>query len=128
MATVTPANSARRCVGLALSDGEERRSRANASDAVISVEAPELAIVSVALWDAVKARQAGLDEETSAKKKTTPSADAPLPFWSKQRPRYLFSGLMRCGVCGGGFSKISAAHFGCSTSRNKGETVCGNSR
>ena len=33
---------------------------------------------------------------------------------------------MRCGVCGGGFSKISEAHFGCSTARNKGETVCGN--
>jgi hypothetical protein len=33
---------------------------------------------------------------------------------------------MRCGICGGGFSKISAAHFGCSTARNKGETVCGN--
>jgi hypothetical protein len=30
------------------------------------------------------------------------------------------------GVCGGGFSKISEAHFGCSTARNKGETVCGN--
>ena len=37
--------------------------------------------------------------------------DAPLPFWSKRRPRYLFSGLMRCGVCGGGFSKISAGAF-----------------
>ena len=69
----------------------KRRSRANASDAVISVEAPELAIVSVELWDAVKARQAGLDEKTSAKKKTNPSADAPLPFWSKQRPRYMQS-------------------------------------
>ena len=33
---------------------------------------------------------------------------------------------MRCGVCDGGFSKISEAHFGCSTARNKGETVCGN--
>ena len=51
---------------------------------------------------------------------------APAPFWSKQRPRYLFSGLMCCGVCGGGFSKISAAHFGCSTARNKGESVCAN--
>jgi len=49
-----------------------------------------------------------------------------LPFWSKRRPRYLFSGLMCCGVCGGGFSKISEAHFGCSTARNKGETVCAN--
>ena len=33
---------------------------------------------------------------------------------------------MRCGVCGGGFSKISAAHFGCSTARNKGLTLCSN--
>ena len=47
-------------------------------------------------------------------------------IWSKQRPRYLFSGLMRCGVCGAGFSKISATHFGCSGARNKGDTVCGN--
>jgi site-specific DNA recombinase len=105
----------------------KRRSRANASDAVISVEAPELAIVSRELWDAVKARQAGLDERVAAKKQSAPpSTEAPIPFWSKRRPRYLFSGLMRCGVCGGGFSKISEAHFGCSTARNKGEAVCGN--
>ncbi len=35
---------------------------------------------------------------------------------------------MRCGVCGGGFSKVSAAHFGCSTARNKGPTACSNVR
>ncbi len=29
-------------------------------------------------------------------------------------------------MCGGGYSKISAAHFGCSTARKKGETVCTN--
>ena len=102
-----------------------RRSRANASGAVIGVETPELAIVPCELWDAAKVRQAGL-ENVGAKKRASDSGDAPLPFWSKQRPRYVFSGLMRCDVCGGGFSKISAAHFGCSTARNKGEAVCGN--
>jgi ATP-dependent DNA ligase len=35
---------------------------------------------------------------------------------------------MRCGVCGGGFSKISQQHFGCSTARNKGPTACTNLR
>jgi site-specific DNA recombinase len=104
----------------------KRRSRANGKDAVVAVEAPDLAILSRELWDAVKARQAGLDERAAAKKRPIESTDAPLPFWSKRRPRYLFSGLMRCGVCSGGFSKISKAHFGCSTARNKGETVCGN--
>ena len=39
----------------------KRRSRANAAEAVVAVEAPELAIVLPELWDAVKARQAGLD-------------------------------------------------------------------
>ena len=104
----------------------KRRSRPNADDAVIAIEAPELAIVPRELWDAVKARQAGLDEKTAAKKEANPSADAPIPFWSKRRPRYLFSGLMCCSVCGGGFSKISEAHFGCSTARNKGGTACAN--
>jgi hypothetical protein len=104
----------------------KRRSRANAKDALVAVEAPELAIVTRELWDAVKARQAGLDRTAAAKERTKAATDQPVALWSKRRPRYLFSGLMRCGVCGGGFSKISEAHFGCSTARNKGETVCRN--
>jgi hypothetical protein len=37
-----------------------------------------------------------------------------------RRPNYLLSGLLKCGICGGGFSKISEFHYGCSTARNKG--------
>jgi hypothetical protein len=37
-----------------------------------------------------------------------------------RRPSYLLSGLLKCGICGGGFSKISQSHYGCSTARNKG--------
>jgi site-specific DNA recombinase len=37
-----------------------------------------------------------------------------------RRPNYLLSGLLKCGTCGGGFSKISQSHYGCSTARNKG--------
>ena len=91
----------------------KRRSRANGKDAVVAVEAPDLAILSRELWDAVKARQAGLDEIAGAKTRPIESTDAPLPFWSKRRPRHLFSGLMRCGVCSGGSprsaKRISAA-------------------
>ena len=35
-------------------------------------------------------------------------------------PSYLFSGLIKCGCCGGGFSKISRDHYGCSNARNRG--------
>jgi site-specific DNA recombinase len=37
-----------------------------------------------------------------------------------RRPNYLLSNLLKCGTCGGGFSKISQSHYGCSTARNKG--------
>ncbi|MBN8891558.1 MAG: recombinase family protein, partial [Rhodospirillales bacterium] len=104
-----------------------RRSRANADAAVTMVEVPELRILTDAEWEAVKARQSSLDRDAAARDGLQSSAPAPAkPFWSKQRPRYLFSGLMQCGCCGGGFSKISQDHFGCSTARNKGPTACTN--
>jgi hypothetical protein len=85
---------------------------------------PELRIVPDELWQTVKGRQALLDRR--AREAADAAGDGQDAFWAKQRPRYLFSGLMRCAACGGGFSKISAAHFGCSTARNKGPTACTN--
>jgi site-specific DNA recombinase len=32
----------------------------------------------------------------------------------------LLSYLLKCDCCGGGFSKVSQTHYGCSTARNKG--------
>jgi site-specific DNA recombinase len=100
-----------------------RRSRLNSPNDIIITSVPDLRIVPEELWAAAKARQATLEHRSRSD-----PASLPTPFWSKQRPRYLFSGLMRCGVCGGGFSKISSAHFGCSAARNKGPTVCANLR
>ena len=98
-----------------------RVARGNAEAAHVVELVPDLRIVSDVEWQAVKACQAVLE-------RAAPSDDpqTPTPFWSRQRPRYLFSGQMRCGTCGGSFSKISAAHFGCSRARDKGETTCTN--
>jgi len=41
-------------------------------------------------------------------------------FRDFKRPKYLLSGLTRCGCCGGGYSAISTYLLGCSTARNKG--------
>ena len=98
-----------------------RRSRSRKESELVATDVPGLRIVDQQLWDAVKARQANLDRQQA------PSDEAK-PFWSKQRPRYLFSGLMHCGACDGGFSKVSKDHFGCSTARNKGPTACTNLR
>jgi site-specific DNA recombinase len=101
-----------------------RRSRLRGEAEQVIRAAPGWRIVTDALWDQVKARQAGLGR--AHVRHIDLSKTEPAPFWSKQRPRYLFSGLMRCGECGGGFSKISASHFGCSTARNKGVAACRN--
>src|SRR4051812_33297362 len=92
-------------------DTGRRRSRPNDAAAVVVAEVPALRIVSDDLWEAVRARQARL----SHRERLGNDTGEPGAFWSKQRPKYVFSGLMRCGLCDGGFSKISAAHFGCST-------------
>ncbi|GGC17178.1 hypothetical protein GCM10011494_40060 [Novosphingobium endophyticum] len=77
---------------------------------------PEQRIIDVDLWQAVKERQQSLDVKSSKA----------MGMWDRRRPRYLFSGLMKCGERGGGYSKISQNHFGCSTARNKG--TCANRR
>ncbi len=92
----------------------KRISRLNPKDEWIVVDVPELRIVDQELWDRVKMRQKVLRRDTR------PDCDKVRPFWDRRRPRYLFSGLVRCGRCGGGFVVISKYLYGCATARNKG--------
>jgi hypothetical protein len=93
----------------------KRQARPNGEGALIITEAAELRIVDQDLWDAVRCRQASLVVDRPHQKP-----------WDRRRPRYLFSGLAVCGVCGTGYSVVSPGRLGCSSTRNKGETVCTN--
>ena len=95
---------------------DKRISRLNPESEWIVKDVPELRIVPQDLWERVKARQ------SSVKRSRGDTADR--PFWNRRRPRYLFSGLVRCGCCGGGYSMIGARLLGCSTARLKG--TCNN--
>jgi site-specific DNA recombinase len=64
------------------------------------------------LWQAVKTRQKSLRSTRNGKKSQG--------YWDRRRPHYLFSGLMRCGCCGGGFVVLNAERIGCANARNKG--------
>ena len=97
-------------------DTGKRVSRLNPEGQWIVKNVPELRIIDQALWDGVKARQGEPVSQTKAK--------AGKELGDRRRPRYLFSGLLKCGACGGGFVKISQEHFGCATARNKG--TCSN--
>jgi site-specific DNA recombinase len=85
----------------------KRVSKVNEERDWIIQDVPELRIVSEDLWQAVRDRQGKLNAHQK-------------PFWAKQRPKNLFSGLIKCGCCGGGYSMISQTHLGCSNARNKG--------
>ena len=90
-----------------------RQARLNPETKWVIEEVPHLRIVDDRLWSVVKERQHDSRSRVTTKDKGIRSERA-------RRPRYLLSGLLRCGTCGGGFSKISQAHYGCSTARNKG--------
>ena len=83
-------------------DTGKRQARPNPDSEWVIQEVPELRIVDQDLWDAVKARQASVSAS-----RDTRDTSSPDHFREKRRPRYLFSGLSKCGCCGGGYSMIS---------------------
>jgi site-specific DNA recombinase len=95
----------------------KRVTRYNDANHLIVQDASELRIVSETVWQRVKQRQqltriAVLKDEGNVRSERA------------RRPAYLLSGLIRCGVCGGGFSKRSETHYGCSTAHERG--TCSN--
>lgn len=90
----------------------KRISRVNPKGKWIVQDVPELRIVNQALRDRVKTRLARQD--------TSPNAKIPNSNWDRRRPRYLFSGLMKCGECGGSAVISNQIRIGCTNARNKG--------
>ena len=92
-------------------DTGKRRSRLNPESQWLRQEAPGLRIVSDDLWAHVKARQGQY---------------AHRPMGEAHRPVHLFSGLLKCGVCGGTYTVVNRDTLGCSSHRQKG--TCDNNR
>jgi site-specific DNA recombinase len=80
----------------------KRASRLNPEADWVIHEVPALRIVDQDLWERVKLRQSEVSRETRPDR-------AERPFWAKTRPRYLLSGVLRCGSCGGAYTKVNAS-------------------
>ncbi len=91
----------------------KRQARLNPESEWIEQNVPHLRIIDEKLWERVKQRQQNTRSQILTDNAQVRSERA-------RRPRYLLSGLLKCGSCGGGFSKIGRHHYGCSTARNKG--------
>lgn len=98
-------------------DTGKRLARYNPTDTWIGVDVPELRIVDDALWQEVKQRQSNL------RRLAAPALSSRRPV-DARRPRYLLSGLIKCGVCGSGYVVVSATHMACAGARDRG--ICHN--
>ncbi len=106
-------------------DTGKRVARVNPPEEWIIAEVPELRIVDDALWQDAKARQGELAEKYATAIAATRNAHANR-MNAAHRPRYLLSGLLECGVCGGPYSMRGQGRYGCSDHVMTGS--CANSR
>jgi site-specific DNA recombinase len=99
-------------------DTGKRVSRLNPESEWAVQDVSELRIIDQNLWDAVKQRQSQLALEPGTKPGDNFSLN------DRRRPKHLFTGMVKCGYCGGGYSMISKDMLGCTNARTKG--TCNN--
>ncbi|MTV16766.1 MULTISPECIES: recombinase family protein [Bradyrhizobium] len=97
----------------------KRLSRPNTKEQYKAVEAPHLRIVDDATWMAAQAIKAARRHDAT-----------PATIQNARAPKRVFSGLIKCGSCGGGMASIGSDAKGlrlqCSTYRESGS--CSNGR
>ena len=83
------------------------------------VAVPDLRIVDDDLWDRVRQRQTQLAFAVRRD-------DAGNALNRAHRRKFLLSGLLVCGCCGGGYTIVGSERYGCAKRRSAG--LCGNDR
>jgi site-specific DNA recombinase len=81
----------------------KRQARPSPTQEWVTQDIPDLRIADDELWSEVKARQLHTRHAVMHDNVGVRSERA-------RRPVYLLSNLLRCGACGGGFSKVSQHH------------------
>jgi site-specific DNA recombinase len=90
----------------------KRLARVRKAEENIAVEVPELRIVEQDLWDAVQDRLQAMRSLPSVSKSRATE------FWKLRRPKHLFTGLIRCGCCGGSMQAVGQDYLACAKARN----------
>lgn len=94
-------------------DTRRRVRRERPQNEWITTDMPELRIVSQELWERVKARQIEVGRKNKQGK-------------SGRGTKYLFSGLLVCGVCGSRYTLVNKTKYGCAGHTNRGSFHCDN--
>lgn len=106
------------------SDSKRRRCVPNPqSEWVVHVD-ERLRIVPEDLWRAVKARQAQQAETIGAR--VAAGLERTNATRTGRGPKFLLSGLLRCGRCGSAYAMASARSYACAGFINGGTSACSN--
>jgi DNA invertase Pin-like site-specific DNA recombinase len=97
----------------------KRVSRPNPPADWIIQEVPDLRIINDTVWRQVKERQASILA-------TFESKPGPNRLNHTHRKKFLLSGLLGCGVCGGSYTIRGQDRYGCFNHYNRG--ICANNR
>ena len=91
----------------------KRIARPNPPDKWERQQIEPLRIIEDALWESAKARQHTVSSKLADSQRGNRLNDA-------HRPRFLLSGLLQCGCCGGGYTITGKDRYGCATRKQKG--------
>lgn len=79
----------------------------------VTVKAPELQIVDETLWRRVETRMESHRNESISRALVGKNSGG-------RTPRYLFSGLLKCKLCGSSFTMVNARSYGCACAKDRG--------
>ncbi len=88
----------------------------------IITEQPDLKIIDDDLWEAARSRERATREKTSRQRQTQNKKTS-----GGRGPGYLFSGLLKCGCCGGPYAIVDRYRYGCNIHKDRGDSACSNS-
>jgi site-specific DNA recombinase len=107
-------------------DTGRRTTRARPQSEWITHEMPELRIIEESLWERVLARR----HRASVRGAGVRAALAGAGHTGRGGPKYAFSGLLRCGICGSSMVVVGGTDawraYGCSGNKHGGSAVCAN--
>lgn len=106
-------------------DSKKRRCVPNPQSEWIVSNDESLRIVPELLWSAVKARQRQQAEHIGERVKSGLKRQA--ASRTGRGPKFLLSGLMKCGQCGSAYVIASATSYACASYINGGKAACTNS-
>ena len=104
------------------SDSSRRRAVLNPSSEWIVHTDERLRIVPQELWDRVKARQRVRSEDVGESVRR--ALNAVTAKRAGRKPKFLFSGLLNCGICGARLVIADRTHYACSSRVNGGAAAC----